>query len=82
VQKRSADIPVGQVLNTQLALATFRQPAGWKARETADKNVCATVVSPAMEDGRLPPGCASRGRMAAQTYLRLLMVRQGVDMIR
>jgi hypothetical protein len=37
------DFPVGQARNAKLALQPCRRPAGWKARETADKNVCATL---------------------------------------
>jgi hypothetical protein len=40
---RTADFPVGPVLNAKLALKPFRQPAGWIARETTGRNVCGTL---------------------------------------
>jgi hypothetical protein len=42
-QMRCANFPVGKALNMTRWLETVRRRAGWKARETADKNVCATV---------------------------------------
>ena len=53
---RIADFLVGLARNSKRALESFRPPAGWKARETADRNVCAT---PAVEGGVPPPGPGS-----------------------
>jgi hypothetical protein len=43
-QTRSADFPVGPATTTKRTPESSPCPAGWKARETADKNVCGTVV--------------------------------------
>ena len=42
-QMRCANFPVGKALNMTRWLETVRRRAGWKARDTADKNVCATA---------------------------------------
>ena len=67
-RKRSADFPVGKALNSKRALELFRGPAGWKARETADKNVCATGIwvapagPPVLWNREFRIGCSPRLR--------------------
>jgi NodT family efflux transporter outer membrane factor (OMF) lipoprotein len=61
---RFADFPVGPANKAKLALAAFRRPAGWKARDTAARNVCATLSPDALSvllpstAGRWLPGLA------------------------
>ena len=71
---RFADFPVGQALNAKRLRENFRRPAGRNARETADKNVCATPSalpfaagqkSSALSVGRtlFPPGGTPAARV-------------------
>jgi hypothetical protein len=79
-QTRSADFPVGLALPAQPTPGSFPRPAGWKARNTADKNVCATGSPDADMGQSLPfgtvPGCLNDRRQDSRSRMEGCEIRR------